>query len=340
MNMDVMRQLVAEAELGARDMSTAHAALAHWVFDAGSLKDLRYSANAIYVFKQVGSPRILRLVHAGDGICGRTCQHIQAELDFVQYLGQLGIRAMQPLPSVSGTYVETVINAYAQFHASVFEMAPGDLLLDMETLNDAQIIAWGRTVAEVHKATEVYQAPVGRRRPTWHDIIDMMAAWLPPHERDARRFLEEAEAWLSTLPSGPEDYGLIHWDFCLDNLSWHEDGNAIGHYHIFDFDDTAYFWYVADLAFGLAEVLELPPPQRDHIMETFLAGYCSIRPCLEAWLETIPRFINFMHLFKVARVMYALAPAAPDLDPDWMAKLRFKFERWFAEMRALFVQPF
>ena len=54
MNMDVMRRLVAEAETGDCAMDTAHAALAHWDFDAGTLQDWRYSANAIYAFKQQG----------------------------------------------------------------------------------------------------------------------------------------------------------------------------------------------------------------------------------------------------------------------------------------------
>jgi hypothetical protein len=47
-----------------------------------------------------------------------------------------------------------------------------------------------------------------------------------------------------------------------------------------------------------------------------------------------------MRVFKVARVMHALAPADPALDPPWMAKLRTRFGRWFDEMRALFAQPF
>ena len=340
MNMDVMRRLVAEAETGDCAMPTAHAALSHWDFDSGTLKDLRYSANAIYTFRQYGAPRILRLSHAGDGVHARTRAHIEAELDFILYLKKQGIEAMSPLPSKSGAYVEIIDSPYAHFHAAVFERAPGDLFLQHDKLSEAQLAAWGRTVATVHNAAEAYVAPSAHRRPGWQEIVDMVTAWLPAQEHNARRFLQEAEAWLAGLPTGPEDYGLIHWDFCIDNLAWEEEEPQTGRYHIFDFDDAAYFWYVADLAFALDDVLDMPPAQRDRMMDTFLSGYRAIRPAISPWLDEIPRFVKFMYIFKVARVMHALAPANPALDPPWMAKLRIKFEKWFAEMRELFADTF
>ncbi|MBN1872788.1 MAG: phosphotransferase [Anaerolineae bacterium] len=340
MNLNVMRQLVAEAEIGAKDMPTAHAALAHWDYDVGTLQHLRYSANAIYTFEQQGVPRILRLVHAGDGINGRTYEHIQAELEFIKYLARQDIPAMRALPSESGTYIETVNSPYAGFYASVFEKAPGNPYLEVDTLDDVQIAAWGQIVAKVHKASEVYQPPEDCRRPAWQDIIKMVATWLPSHEHDGRRFLGQAATWLAGLPTGPEDYGLIHWDFCIDNLAWYSGNGTAGHYHIFDFDDAAYFWYVADLAFGLDDVFDLSPARRDHIMETFLSGYRTVRPAITSWLNEIPRFVKFMYIFKMARDMNALVPADPALDPPWMAAMRVKFENRFAEMREIFIQPF
>ena len=70
-------------------------------------------------------------------------------------------------------------------------------------------------------------------------IVAMVDAWLPPGEHDARRFLGEAEAWLASLPTTSDDYGLIHWDFCIDNLAWDKSDGQPGRYHIFDFDDAA-----------------------------------------------------------------------------------------------------
>ena len=340
MNMDVMRRIVAEAETGDKAMRTAHAALAHWDFDTSTLKDWRYSANAIYGFKQRGVTRVLRLAIAGDGIRARSREDIEAELDFIRYLDTQGISAMLPVPSSSGECVHVVESPYAQFYATVFEKAPGDLFLEQDKLTEAQIIAWGEIVAKTHKASENYAPSAGRRRPAWEAIIAMVDAWLPPEEYDARRFLREAEAWLRSLPTTPDDYGLIHWDFCIDNLAWDKSDGHPGRYHIFDFDDAAYFWYVADIAFAIENFFEMPAAQCDALLDAFLTGYRAVRPAIEPWIDEIPRFVRFMHIFKVARVMHALAPADPALDPPWMAELRAKFENRFDEMRVLFAQPF
>ena len=282
MNLDIMRRLVAEAETGDQSMPTARSALAHWDFDAGTLKALRYSANAIYTFEQHGVTRFLRLAVAGDGVHARSRNDIEAELDFIRYLDTCGISAMQPVPSSSGDCIHTVESPYARFYATVFEKAPGDLFLEQDKLSEAQLVAWGRTVAETHKAAEAYTPPAGRQRPSWHEIIAMIDAWLPPEEHDAHRFLREAEAWLISLPITSDDYGLIHWDFCIDNLAWDEASGQPGRYHIFDFDDAAYFWYVADIAFAIDDLLEMPPPQRDALMDAFLAGYRAVRPAIDS----------------------------------------------------------
>ena len=108
MNRDIMRRLVAEAETGDKAMPTAHAALAHWNFDTGTLKDWRYSANAIYGFEQHSVTRILRLAVAGNGGHARSLEEIEAELDFIRYLDAQGIAAMLPVPSVAGECVHVV----------------------------------------------------------------------------------------------------------------------------------------------------------------------------------------------------------------------------------------
>lgn len=336
MNLAVMRQLVAEAESGAGEMRTARAALAHWGCDAGSLRAGRYSANAIYRVEQAGTPRFLRLSHAGD----RGRAQIQAELDFIAYLAERGFAVNRPVPAASAARIVTVDAPYARFHAVLFTAAPGrtlELASDgaSPTASDAQLTAWGRLMGEMHRAAMAYRPAPRRRRPLWDQVVDTVAAWLPPEERAAHRYLDEARAWLADLPRDPEAYGLIHWDFELDNLPWHA-----GRFHIIDFDDAAYFWYAADLAFAFDDVLDLPPARRDHVIDRVLAGYRSVRPAIEPWEATLSRFAALMRVFKVARVMHALAPADPALDPPWMAKLRTRFGRWFDEMRALFAQPF
>ena len=47
----------------------------------------------------------------------------------------------------------------------------------------------------------------------------MARANLPPAETAARRELEVVERALSSLPAG-ESFGMIHYDFELDNICW------------------------------------------------------------------------------------------------------------------------
>ena len=51
---------------------------------------------------------------------------------------------------------------------------------------------------------------------------------------------------LGALPVDRDRYGLIHFDFELDNLYWRD--QTIG---MLDFDDCAHYWYAADIAFWL-----------------------------------------------------------------------------------------
>jgi len=330
MNFDVMRRLVAEAETGAMDMPTAQSALAHWGNDAGTLRHLRYSATAIYTFQQAGARRILRLSHPGD----RARDQIQAELDFITYLASVGIPAMPALPGRSGEMVVTV-DSWTRFYAAVFEYAPGDTYLELENLSMELVTAWGRTMAQLHLASQTYKPAAPVRRPQWQETLATLASWLPADERAAHNYLAQASAWLSSLPSGPEDYGLIHWDLCIDNLSWDST-----QYHIFDFDDAAYFWYAADLAFALDDLQSLPPEPRQRILAAFLDGYRSLRPSIDDWLECLPRFYKFMYLFKYARDLRAMNFANPTLDPPWMSQLRLKLTRANDEWRKGFEQAF
>ncbi|MDF1514047.1 MAG: hypothetical protein P1S60_09580 [Anaerolineae bacterium] len=79
MNTDVMRQLVAEAELGDRSMPTAVRGVRLWNGDPTSLVDIWYSANAIYRFTQNATPVFLRLSWAED----RQQAEIEAELEVI-----------------------------------------------------------------------------------------------------------------------------------------------------------------------------------------------------------------------------------------------------------------
>ena len=73
--------------------------------------------------------------------------------------------------------------------------------------------------------------------------------WLPQSESLARRELETIKTWLTTLEINQDNYGVIHFDFELDNLIW--DGDNV---QIIDFESSMEHWYAADIAFALRDL--------------------------------------------------------------------------------------
>ena len=330
MNTDIMRELVAEAELGTRDMPTATAAAALWGFDDASLRDLRYSSNAIYIFKQQDIPRFMRLSWSGD--CSK--ELLQAELDYLTFLTQHEYPNVLPIPSLQGNHIEEIRNAYGLFYAVTFSAAKGKHL-PIETLQDDQIKAWGMLLGRLHKLSATYERPTNYHRPSWNEVLDMHSLWIPPTETNTQRYLEQARDWLSQMPTSRTHYGLIHWDFEPDNLTWQD-----GRIEVIDFDDAAYFWYAADIAFALDDVLDEPPERARHIIRHFLDGYASLRELENEWIDRLPRFVRLMRVLKAARVYHAYANTHPELDPTWLSDLRKRHSIYVNELEEKFNEPF
>src|SRR5437016_4385767 len=94
-----------------------------WFPGATTPNHVQDSENSVYRF-EAGIPArqyFLRLTHPGH----RSYEQISAELDFVLYLSQEGCRVSRPVSSRHDRLIETVANEKAEFHACVFEAAPG-----------------------------------------------------------------------------------------------------------------------------------------------------------------------------------------------------------------------
>jgi Ser/Thr protein kinase RdoA (MazF antagonist) len=330
MNTDIMRQLVAEAESGTKEMPTATRAAGFWGFDKGSLFDFRYSANAIYTFKQQGTRRFMRLTWTGD----RSVEQLEAELDYLIYLKRSGFPVAGPIESRGGNLVENVSNSYGEFNAVTFSESNG-VCLDIAELTDAQLKAWGRLVARLHTSARAYQPSTEFQRPGWEQVIERYASWLPVNMPYAKKYLDEAVIWLQTLPTTPSHYGLIHWDFEPDNITWQ--GTDI---EVFDFDDAAYFWFPADIAFAFDSVLEEKPESARHIIAQFLTGYSDIDSLDTHGYESLYLFIRLMRVFKTARIIHAYADTHPEMDPPWLAELRERHKRQVQVLEQGFREPF
>lgn len=331
MTLRLMQEVVATVD-AQWECPLADEILQRWDHDAGRAKFWRASTNFVFFFKQVGQNCVLRFNHADE----RMAATIQGEIDFVNGLAAQGIAVAKPIASRNGTFVETVATDLGTFHAVAFEALQGEQF-EVEDLTPTQFSQWGSALGTLHNASAKLSAaarPSLVHRPTWQDHLALAAEFISAVETAAHQTREVLWQQLGQLPITAENFGLIHYDFELDNLIWN--GETAG---IIDFDDSAHHWYVADIALALCDLwgdrirdIDLQHPAFLH----FIEGYRSVRPLAQAEIERIPLFLRLDALVTFARLQRALTPVNPSGELAWMAGLREKLAAKMALYREAF----
>ena len=297
--------------------------VAAWPNDGSRPIYIRASANFVFVFKSdTGHGRVLRFNHESE----RDPTAIAAELAAVDQVAAAGTHVARPVKSAAGNWVETVATDHGTFHAAAFERIFGEQT-DLDAgLTDAQWRHWGRALAQVHNTLAATTAA----RPSWQDHADQAKAAL--HDDPAlSQVLQQITRDLHALPHTTENFGLIHFDFELDNIVW-RDGAPVA----IDFDDCAHYWYAADIAYALRDLFDddATNVDLDHPrLRLFVAGYRAARAMSDADLANLPLFLRFHHLLGLARLRHAMTPAEPG-EPDWVPDLRAKLAATAARHRA------
>jgi Ser/Thr protein kinase RdoA (MazF antagonist) len=316
MRLDTMRALTATLNEHGQS-AIADQLLAHWAHDPGSAEYYRSSANFLFMFTHAGQPYALRFNHARE----RTVEQIEAELAYVEYLSECGVPVAPPVRSLQGKLVEPVDTPLGRYYASVFCVLPGKQW-ETHELTLGQFTRWGRALGELHTAAQGYQRA---GRPTWQDHLALIAAGLPPTEHVARQALAQIEHELRNLPMHAQNFGLIHYDFELDNLIWTAD-----HIGLLDFDDCAWYWFAADVAYALRDLYADDPTQVDWqhpAVLAFVAGYRTSKAISQEELQLMPLFLRLHNLLKASKLLRSLDYVAQPEDPDWLGELAQKLRR-------------
>jgi Ser/Thr protein kinase RdoA (MazF antagonist) len=274
----------------------------------------RASANFVFMFKHAEQPFILRFTHTSE----RSAAAIQAELVFLEHLAARGVPVARPVHSLSGRAMESVATPLGVFHAAVFERLLG-WQFDIGELELAQWARWGSALGALHQAAAGY-ASAGR--PTIHDHLRMVNQQLPAHEDAARRMLALVERQVAELPASEQTFGLIHYDFELDNLLWND--QRVG---IVDFDDCAAYWFVADIAFALRDLFDDQAEQidiADARLQAFIAGYRELHSVTDADLRQLPLFLRIHNLVTFTKLLRAADIDDTATAPDWVVDLQAK----------------
>jgi Ser/Thr protein kinase RdoA (MazF antagonist) len=153
----------------------------------------------------------------------------------------------------------------------------------------------------------------------------MVAQQLTAQERAAHQQLARLEGQVAALPTSAQTFGLIHYDFELDNLVWND--QRVGSV---DFDDCAQYWFVADIAFALRDLFDDQAERidlADARLQAFVAGYREQRSVTDAELRQLPLFLRIHNLVSFAKLLRAADIEDAQTAPAWVADLQAKLLR-------------
>ena len=289
-----------------------------WDHEPGTARFFRASANFVYRFHQDGKPCFLRFAATSE----RTRATIEAEIDILHWVASKGLTVTLPLLSKNGNLVETVITDLGTFHAVVFAGLEGSQL-EIEDLNDSQFAEWGATLGKLHFAIQSYSGPALSARRTWKDHLAAIRASLPEEKSAVYSEFEQVASSLQALPITPDIYGLIHFDFELDNLYWQDQTIAIG-----DFDDCASAWYIMDIAFALRDLFRKEIDLNKSAFLAFIRGYRTQHELPAELVAHVLLFLRMARLLTYARLVRTLDLPPQADDPAWLHSLRLKLEAW------------
>lgn len=290
----------------------ARLALTHYTHDADSLDNLlprfRISSNAVYPYLDHGQLCFLRLAPMEE----KNPAHVQAEIDFIEYLREQGYPVMRPIPDNAGQLTFLLDSPWGTYIVSAFAAVTGAPIEDTP-LTPEIVHAYGKSLGRLHALSAVYDAPA--IRPAWNAVLNrdiIQSAQASP------AVLAACDKLFNALREQPADrccYGLIHYDFEPDNVFWDASSHSIS---VIDFDDCLYGWYAMDVAQALNEL-------EDEWAATFLEGYRSAFPFTAEQEATLPLMRQYIMLRSYARLKHCLSEGLPN-PPEWMVNLRAMLE--------------
>lgn len=297
--------------------------LKQWHYDNDStdlFKYYRISSNAIYPFKHEGKLLYLRFSPKEE----KALKYIQSEVQLVETLRQSNIPVPKIILSKNNLPIETITSPWGIYYAVVWEGIVSDRGITLEDglIDDDMIYKLGIQLGRIHSSLN-HLTQETCNRPSFEDHLTAIKHFFEKDEA-YKPYLERAKTLsssLSKLPKSMTHYGLLHYDYELDNLILNKYDQNI---YTLDFDDACYGWYDLDIMIAINNILEESTYESYNDVETlFLKGYQSTKeytPLSESDKMTL---ITFESLYKYARIMRAVEENWQN-EPEWMIDIRSK----------------
>lgn len=284
-----------------------------WKHDESLVKMLRASANFVCYIRNDKQNYVIRFNSASE----RTKESLEAEINLLLYLKSNGIRIDEPILSKNKKFIESKQTQYGTFHTCVFERLFGEQY-EIDDLKIEDFITWGESLGQLHQAFTEIPKEIEVNRISH---IDLLEGYIKEQQSTDPAELKEIEYlrnWLKTLEIRKDNYGLIHYDFELDNVIWNEKG-----LYTIDFDDSIYSWYVADIAYALRDLFDDGKHLNtdDERFLSFIKGYKKEKAISDEELLQMPDFYRLHHYISYKKLQRTIDLCVSEDNPDWMNDL-------------------
>ncbi|WP_028973836.1 phosphotransferase enzyme family protein [Spirochaeta cellobiosiphila] len=285
----------------------------YWKHEENWIKMWRASANFVCYIKKEEQHFVLRFNSDSE----RSLESIESEIALLQYLKSKKIHISRPILSINDKYVESMKTQYGTFHTCVFERLCGEHK-DIDSMDSNDFLIWGESLGKLHNAFKEMPKEIAVHRSSHMDIIEEYLNESQSMDYAELKEYEYLSNWLKTLRKNKENYGLIHYDFELDNVIWNEKG-----LYTIDFDDSLYSWYVADIAYALRDLFDdgKKLQEKDERFLSFIKGYRNVNNISREELLQMPNFYRLHHFISYKKLQRSIDLAVCEDNSDWMNDL-------------------
>jgi Ser/Thr protein kinase RdoA (MazF antagonist) len=248
----------------------------------------------IYGFEKDGAKYVLRLGHS----LRRSPDLIRGEVDWINHLASGGAGVARAVNSELGNLVELLDDGHGEhFLATAFEWAAGGSPGHTDRWTEQFMLNYGRLIGKMHALTKQYALPnEAWRRPSWDDpIMTDTTSALPQLDPAAMELNRANLAYLRSLPTPPDAFGLIHQDAHTGNLFVDENSQIT----LFDFDDCVYGHFIYDIAMVIFYAItnhQEPVEFCARFWPLFWQGYHEENELDPVWLKEMLPFMKLREI--------------------------------------------
>ena len=305
----------------------AKEAVKNWAHDADTLDEMlsrfRISSNAIYPFCQNGKVCFLRLAPVDE----KLEKNVLGEIEFINYLLKHNYPALEPMKAITGEDCLLLGTEWGEYYATAFKEVNGVQIEDTD-MSDEIMYEYGKALGGLHSLSSEFIPKT--KKWTHIEVLNWIESVLSEYNAPNAvvSALHTLKGELSLLPLQQDNYGLIHYDFELDNVFYNKETKTCA---VIDFDDGMYHWYALDIE-QVFESLEdeLSGKTLQTAKNEFIRGYKEEYHYTQETEISLPLMRRFINLYAYARLIRCVAEKFAH-EPEWLVELRKKLDKAILE---------